>query len=121
MQRINDDIKNGTFQRVYLLYGEERYLRRQYRDKLKAAMCGDGDEMNTHYYEGKDVPVGEIIDLAETLPFLADRRVTVSYTHLDVYKRQPLSLPAVGTERKKFPLTGYWLPCRKQCRRQSLF
>lgn len=75
MQRINDDIKNGTFQRVYLLYGEERYLRRQYRDKLKAAMCEDGDEMNTHYYEGKDVPVGEIIDLAETLPFFADRRV----------------------------------------------
>ena len=75
MQRINDDIKNGTFQRVYLLYGEERYLRRQYRDKLKSAMCSDGDEMNTHYYEGKDTPVGEIIDLAETLPFLAERRV----------------------------------------------
>lgn len=75
MQRINDDIKNGTFQRAYLLYGEERYLRRQYRDKLRAAMCGDGDEMNTHHYEGKDVPVGEIIDLAETLPFLAERRV----------------------------------------------
>lgn len=75
MQRINDDIKNGTFRQAYLLWGEERYLRRQYRDKLKAAMCSGGDEMNTHFYEGKDVPVGEIIDLAETLPFLAERRV----------------------------------------------
>jgi DNA polymerase-3 subunit delta len=31
--------------------------------------------MNTHFYEGKDINVGEIIDLAETLPFLAQRRV----------------------------------------------
>lgn len=31
--------------------------------------------MNTHFFEGKNVPVGEIIDLAETLPFLAQRRV----------------------------------------------
>lgn len=31
--------------------------------------------MNTHFFEGKNLPVGEIIDLAETLPFLAQRRV----------------------------------------------
>lgn len=60
---------------MYLLYGEERYLRRQYKEKLRAALCAGGDTMNTHFYEGKDVPVGEIIDLAETLPFLAERRV----------------------------------------------
>ena len=75
MQRINNDIKNGNFQPVYLLCGEERYLRRQYKDKLKSALCAPDDNMNNHYYEGKNVPVGEIIDLAETLPFFAERRV----------------------------------------------
>lgn len=75
MQRINEDIKQGNFKQIYLLYGEERYLRRQYTDRLKKALCGEDDSMNTHFYEGKDVPVGEIIDLAETLPFLAARRV----------------------------------------------
>ncbi len=75
MRKINDDIKRGSFQQMYLLYGEERYLKRQYTDKLKNALCGGGDDMNTHFYEGKDLPVGEIIDLAETLPFLAERRV----------------------------------------------
>lgn len=75
MKQLNEDIKQGKFKQVYLLYGEERYLRRQYRERLQKALCGDGDTMNTHFYEGKDVPVGEIIDLAETLPFLADRRV----------------------------------------------
>lgn len=75
MQRINNDIKQDTFKQIYLLYGEERYLKKQYTDRLRKAMCGEGDNMNTHFYEGKDVPVGEIIDLAETLPFLAPRRV----------------------------------------------
>ena len=75
MQRINDDIKQGNFKQIYLLYGEERYLRKQYTDRLRKAMCNEDDQMNTHVYEGKDIPVGEMIDLAETLPFLAERRV----------------------------------------------
>lgn len=75
MQRINEDIRSGHFRQIYLLCGEERYLRRQYRDRLRKAMCGEGDTMNTHFYEGKDIPVGEIIDQAEVLPFFAERRV----------------------------------------------
>lgn len=75
MQRINEDIKQTNFKQIYLLYGEERYLRKQYTERLRKAMCNEDDHMNTHFYEGKDVPVGEIIDLAETLPFLAERRV----------------------------------------------
>lgn len=75
MQRINNDIKSAQFQPVYLLYGEERYLKHQYRDKLKKALCAPDDNMNNHFYEGKDISVGEIIDLAETLPFLAEHRV----------------------------------------------
>ncbi len=75
MQRINEDIRTGNFRQMYLLYGEERYLRRQYRDRLRNAMCGEGDTINTHFYEGKDISVGEIIDQAEVLPFFAERRV----------------------------------------------
>lgn len=77
MQKLNEEIKTGQLKQVYLLYGEEAYLRNQYRDKLKAALLGDGDSMNYHYFEGKDVSVGEVIDLAETMPFLAQRRVIV--------------------------------------------
>lgn len=53
MQRINEDIKNNRFSQTYLLFGEEAYLRKQYKDKLKAALCADGDTMNYHYFEGK--------------------------------------------------------------------
>lgn len=75
MKQIAEDIKQNCFKQVYLLYGEERYLRRQYKERLREALCSDGDTMNTHFYEGKNLSVGEIIDLAETLPFLAERRV----------------------------------------------
>ncbi|MBQ8040381.1 MAG: DNA polymerase III subunit delta [Lachnospiraceae bacterium] len=75
MQRINNDIKNGRFQPVYLLYGEERYLKKQYKDKLRNALCAAEDNMNNHFFEGKGIPVGEVIDLAETMPFFADRKV----------------------------------------------
>lgn len=76
MQRISNDIKTGQLKQVYLLYGEETYLSRQYRDRLKSAIVGD-DTMNYYYHEGKDVSVGEIIDLAETMPFFAEKRLIV--------------------------------------------
>lgn len=75
MQRINNDIKTGNYQPVYLLYGEERYLKRQYKDKLKKSLCALDDNMNNHYFEGKGISIGEVIDLAETMPFFADRKV----------------------------------------------
>lgn len=75
MRQINDDIKQGKLQQFYLLYGEERYLRRQYREKLQKALCDEGDTMNTHFYQGRNIDVGQIIDLAETVPFFAQRRV----------------------------------------------
>ena len=38
MKTIDNDIKTGQFKQIYLLYGEEQYLIRQYRDKLKHAL-----------------------------------------------------------------------------------
>ncbi len=77
MKALNEDIKTGNLKQIYLFYGEESYLRRQYRDKLKKVLISDEDTMNYNYYEGKAVTVPEIIDLAETLPFFADRRVII--------------------------------------------
>lgn len=74
MQRLIQDIKTGNFNHIYLLYGEEAYLRRQYRDRLKDALIGD-DTMNYHYYEGKNISIGEVVDQAETLPFFAEKRL----------------------------------------------
>ena len=75
MKTIDNDIKMNKIKRAYLLYGEERYLIRQYRDKIKNALVSSDDTMNFSVYEGADINQKEIIDLAETLPFFADRRL----------------------------------------------
>ena len=75
MKTIDNDIKAEDFKKVYLLYGQERYLIKQYRDKLIKAMVSEGDSMNFSSFEGDGINQKEIIDLAETLPFFADRRV----------------------------------------------
>ena len=75
MKTIDNDIKTGQLKKLYLLYGEETYLIRQYRNKLKNAMTDPDDSMNFSVYEGADISPREIIDLAETLPFFAERRV----------------------------------------------
>ena len=75
MKTIREDIKSGSFKRVYLLYGEEGYLRNQYRDLLIQALVPDGDTMNFTRFSGKDVDEHEILSQAETLPFFAERRV----------------------------------------------
>lgn len=77
MQRLLSDIKNDTYKPVYLLYGDEAYLRVQYKNKLKEALVAPDDSMNYSYFQGKNVNPAEVIDLSETMPFLADRRVII--------------------------------------------
>lgn len=77
MNRIDEDIKNRQFKSVYLLYGDQAYLRNQYRDKLKNALCDATDTMNLAYYSGSGVPIKEVMELADTMPFLAEKRVII--------------------------------------------
>lgn len=75
MEQLLQDLKQQDFKNVYLLCGEEAYLRNQYKKRLKDALAEEGDTMNYSYYEGKDINPKAVIDMAETLPFFADRRV----------------------------------------------
>lgn len=74
MQTLNQDIKEKSFKRIYLLYGDEPFLVGSYKKKLREAITG-GDTMNFNYFEGKNPDVKEIISLADTMPFFADRRL----------------------------------------------
>ena len=75
MEQLLQDLKQENYKNVYLLCGEEAYLRNQYKKKLRDALVAEGDTMNYAYYEGKDINPRAVIDMAETLPFFADRRV----------------------------------------------
>lgn len=75
---LNQQIAAGSYSRSYLIYGEQAYLRNQNRDKIVNAVLGDGEaSMNLSRFSGSDFDVNEVIELAQTLPFFADRRVII--------------------------------------------
>jgi DNA polymerase-3 subunit delta len=76
MKILNEHIKEFRFKPVYLLYGQEGYLKRQYRDRIRKAVLGE-DDMNYSHYEGAKMDIRDCIDTCETLPFFADSRVVV--------------------------------------------
>ncbi len=75
MRRIDEDIAKGQFQNLYLIYGEEDYLKLQYKNKLIAALVNEGDNMNFSKYQDNGINTAQIIDQAETMPFFAEHRV----------------------------------------------
>ncbi len=77
MKNLVQDLKTGNFKHIYLLTGEEVYLRSQYKKKLQEALVSPEDTVNINFYQGKGISVQELIDQAETMPFFSERRLLV--------------------------------------------
>lgn len=75
MKNISKDINTGEFKKVYLIYGEEDYLKNNIKKRLTSAITGDETTMNYNRFEGKDIKISEITGIADTFPFFADRRM----------------------------------------------
>ncbi len=88
MKELREEIKNQSFQRVYLLHGEEHYLRNYYRDLLCNAVVPAEDTMNRTVYEENHFTEGEAIDQAETVPFFAERRLLL-FLRTGLFKKSP--------------------------------
>ena len=67
MKSVVEDIKKGSFKPVYLFYGEEAYLKQQYKNRLKNAVLPEGDTINLSIYSGKGIDVKEMIAQADFL------------------------------------------------------
>ena len=52
MKMLIEDIKNKQFKNIYLLTGEEIYLRNQYRTRLREALLDPEETMNYASFEG---------------------------------------------------------------------
>ena len=75
MLTIDAQLKNGDLSRFQLLYGEEAYLVRNYKNKLKQALSVPGDDMNASDFEGDKFSVEEMQSFGNTLPFFQDKRL----------------------------------------------
>lgn len=75
MKVLNQDIKEKTFKNIYLLMGNESFLKRSYKQRLRLAIAED--DMNYSYFEGKNIDISDFINMADTMPFFAERRCIV--------------------------------------------
>lgn len=75
MRKVSDDVKNKTFAPVYLIFGEEAYLRENYKNSLIKALVTPGDNLNYASFAGSGTDPDEVLSLAMTMPFMADKRV----------------------------------------------
>ncbi|MCR5673502.1 MAG: DNA polymerase III subunit delta [Lachnospiraceae bacterium] len=77
MKKLENDIKNKIYKRIYVLAGTQSYNRTRYEKALVNVFLAEGDTMNLTKYFGKKIDLKEVFELAETMPFMSERRVIV--------------------------------------------
>ncbi len=67
-----------VIQSLYLCYGKEDYMKKQYVDGIKKKIIDPSYEiMNLEIHDGKGIGTDQIIDFAETMPFMSERRLMI--------------------------------------------
>ena len=80
MKELKKQWKEHQFHKCYLFYGTETYLMKNYEEALVQALLPPGTEsMNSDILEGKKATAATIMDAAETLPFLNDKRLVLIF------------------------------------------
>lgn len=94
-QKVMTQVKNGALAPIYILYGTETHLMEQMLAHLKKyTLTGGHDDMNYVTFDLEQTPVEELIQEAETMPFLGEKRLIVGYnaTFLTAVRRkEPVS------------------------------
>lgn len=90
---LDEHIQSGKPSPVYMICGEDGYLRRNSLEKLKNAyMPTFMPEMNYSEFDGSKCSINEIANTVEMLPMMADRRMVVV---------KDLDAAAIGSEQYK--------------------
>ncbi len=76
MKELKKQWKNGEFKGIYLFYGPETYLIKNYEKALEECILSLGAEMMNHdIFEERRATANAIMDAAETLPFMNEKRL----------------------------------------------
>lgn len=78
MQSLDNSIKDKDFNNLYLIFGEEKYLKEEYENKLTNSIVSETTKMmNFDILEGKATTVFKIKEISDTLPFMNDYRLLI--------------------------------------------
>lgn len=86
LQQLKSALKEGTLGTLYLLHGEEAYLRDFYLTEIKKRILAPGlEEFNLHAISGKEASPRVISEAIDCLPMMSERTM-VLVTDYDLFK-----------------------------------
>jgi len=78
-QELISSLKQRRVLPLYLLFGEEEFLIQEALDLIIEQVVDPGArDFNFNTLYCKDTPVSEIVNLAQTLPFMAEKRLVIA-------------------------------------------
>jgi len=77
-QDLISSLKQGRILPLYLFFGEEEFLIREAVDLIISTVVEPGArDFNFNTLYGKDTPASELVNLCQTLPFMAAKRLVI--------------------------------------------
>ncbi len=75
---LKKQIKSGEFSRLYLIYGDEGYLKQHYANLIcSKSVPKDFEDFNLKKLEGKDTSLNEIYDCISSFPMMSEYSCTL--------------------------------------------
>ena len=85
-QKLKKDLSDGNPGQLYVMYGEETYLRDYYVGRLREMiLLGGMGEFNLHEIAAKDMSPHRLEEAIDCLPMMSDRTL-ISIVDFDLYK-----------------------------------
>ena len=74
-----DKIDLKKIEKCYLLYGEDSFTRKAWEDKIRKKVVDEASEMmNMTVFNDIKTTAGQIIEAAETFPFMSEKRIIIA-------------------------------------------
>lgn len=105
-KELRHQLSEKNFFPVYLICGEQALLRHKNIAGIRRAIVGEGDSMNDTLLTGPEVRAADVIEIAQTLPFLAQERV-VTITETEFFKRSGEEEERLCEYLKELPKTTH--------------
>ncbi|MHB9094344.1 MAG: DNA polymerase III subunit delta [Eubacteriales bacterium] len=97
---LGKSLERQVISLVYLFHGEETYLRDRYLERFRALVPEEVRDFNTDIVDGRETGWEAIINMASTLPFMAERRIVI-VKNADGFKARRKSPNENGEEKEE--------------------
>lgn len=97
LKALKSSLKSGEFSGLYLIYGEESYLKEYYLQEMKKKIVDDAfADFNLIELEGKELTPDTLVTAVESCPVMAEKKLIIIYD-FDLYK-PPASFQSILSE-----------------------